>query len=55
MAENKAVKLADNAALAQARYVRTAPMKARRVVDLIRGMSAEEALSVLRFAPQAAS
>ncbi len=55
MAENKTVRLADNAALAQARYVRTAPMKARRVIDLIRGMRVEEALSVLRFAPQAAS
>ncbi|MDP9416600.1 MAG: 50S ribosomal protein L22 [Actinomycetota bacterium] len=30
-------------------------MKARRVIDLIRGMRVEEALSVLRFAPQAAS
>jgi large subunit ribosomal protein L22 len=30
-------------------------MKARRVVDLVRGMPAEEALAVLRFAPQAAS
>ena len=55
MAENKTYRLADNAALAQARYVRTAPMKARRVVDVIRGMKAEEALDALRFAPQAAS
>ncbi len=55
MAENKTYRLADNAALAQARYVRTAPMKARRVIDLIRGMRADEALSVLKFAPQAAS
>jgi large subunit ribosomal protein L22 len=55
VAENKAVKLPDTAALAQARYVRMTPMKARRVVDLIRGLRAEEALSVLRFAPQAAS
>src|SRR3989337_3684244 len=30
-------------------------MKARRVVDLVRGMPAEQALAVLRFAPQAAS
>ncbi len=42
-------------ARAQARYVRVTPMKARRVVDLIRGMQADEALAVLRFAPQAAS
>ncbi len=55
MAENKSRHLPDNAALAQARYVRTAPMKARRVIDLIRGMRAEEALAMLQFAPQAAS
>ena len=46
---------ADLFARAQARYVRVTPMKARRVVDLVRGMPAEEALAVLRFAPQAAS
>ena len=42
-------------ARAQARYVRVTPMKARRVVDLVRGMAATEAQAVLRFAPQAAS
>ena len=42
-------------AKAQARYIRVTPMKARRVVDLIRGKSAPEALAVLQFAPQAAS
>ena len=42
-------------ARAQARYVRVTPMKARRVVDLIRGLPATEAQAVLRFAPQAAS
>jgi large subunit ribosomal protein L22 len=42
-------------ARATARYVRMTPMKVRRVVDLIRGMEAHEALSVLQFAPQAAS
>jgi large subunit ribosomal protein L22 len=42
-------------AIARARYVRATPMKVRRVVDLIRGRSAEDALNVLRFAPQAAS
>jgi large subunit ribosomal protein L22 len=30
-------------------------MKARRVVDLIRGLPADDAAAVLRFAPQAAS
>ena len=38
-------------AVARARYVRVAPMKARRVVELIRGRSAREALAVLEFAP----
>jgi large subunit ribosomal protein L22 len=45
----------DVSARAQARHVRVTPMKARRVVDLVRGMRAEQALSVLKFAPQAAS
>ncbi len=42
-------------AFARASYVRVTPMKARRVIDLIRDMPAQEALSVLKFAPQAAS
>ncbi len=42
-------------AMARARYVRVSPMKARRVVDMIRGLPATEALNVLKFAPQAAS
>ncbi len=42
-------------AKAQARYVRVTPMKARRVVDLIRGKQAPQAIAVLEFAPQAAS
>jgi large subunit ribosomal protein L22 len=42
-------------ARAVARHVRISPMKARRVVDLVRGMPAKEALTVLKFAPQAAS
>ena len=42
-------------ARAQARFVRVTPTKARRVVDLIRGMNAEEAAALLRFAPQAAA
>jgi len=41
-------------AKAQARFVRVTPMKARRVVDLIRGKQASEAVTVLSFAPQAA-
>ena len=55
MPENKVRHLPANAALAQARFVRTTPMKCRRVIDLVRGMDADEALDVLRFAPQSAS
>ena len=42
-------------ATARARYVRVAPMKVRRVVDLIRGLPATDAVDLLRLAPQAAS
>jgi len=42
-------------ARAIARHVRMSPTKARRVIDLVRGMPAKEALTVLQFAPQAAS
>src|SRR5262249_26400232 len=42
-------------ARARATYVRVTPRKARRVIDLIRGLPADEALTLLRFAPQAAS
>jgi large subunit ribosomal protein L22 len=41
-------------AKAKARFVRVTPQKARRVVDLIRGKQAGEAVSTLKFAPQAA-
>jgi large subunit ribosomal protein L22 len=40
---------------AQARFIRVTPMKARRVVDLIRGKQAQEAVATLKFAPQAAA
>ncbi len=42
-------------AFASARYTRITPMKARRVVDMVRGMSVEEARPLLKFAPQAAA
>src|SRR5918998_4445461 len=42
-------------AFARARYVRATPMKVRRVIELIKGRSAADALAVLQFAPQAAS
>ena len=37
------------------RYARLTPMKARRVVNLIRGRSVADAAAILQFAPQAAS
>jgi large subunit ribosomal protein L22 len=42
-------------AFASARYTRITPMKARRVVDMVRGLPVEEAQALLQFAPQAAS
>ena len=42
-------------AFASARFVRITPMKARRVVDMVRGLPVEDALALLQFAPQAAS
>ncbi|CAM4427170.1 50S ribosomal protein L22 [Nocardia colli] len=42
-------------ARATAKHVRVTPMKARRVVDLVRGKRVEDALAILKFAPQAAS
>jgi large subunit ribosomal protein L22 len=38
-----------------AKHVRTSATKVRRVVDLVRGLDVEEALDVLKFAPQAAA
>ena len=42
-------------AKAIARHVRVTPRKARRMVDLIRGKKATEAITILKFAPQAAA
>jgi large subunit ribosomal protein L22 len=42
-------------AFASARYVRITPMKARRVVDMVRGLPVGEAQSILAFTPQAAA
>ena len=36
------------------RDIRHTPQKARRIVDLIRGQRADQALSILKFAPQSA-
>ena len=42
-------------AVAKVRHIRVTPMKARRVVNLIRGKQASEAMAILKFAPQQAS
>ena len=42
-------------AFAKLKHIRITPMKARRVVNTIRGKQATEALAILKFAPQAAS
>jgi len=42
-------------AVAKVRHIRVTPQKARRVVNLIRGKQASEALAILKFAPQQAS
>ena len=41
--------------IARVRHIRVTPQKARRVVDMIRGKQAAEALAILKFAPQGAS
>jgi len=45
----------EEGAFAIARFVRVTPMKVRRVVDLVRGLPVDEALSLLQFSPQAAA
>jgi large subunit ribosomal protein L22 len=42
-------------ARAVARYVHMSPTKVRRVVELIKDRSVQEALDILRFSPQAAA
>ena len=42
-------------ASAVAKYLHVSASKARRVINLVRGKSVEEALDILRWAPQAAS
>jgi large subunit ribosomal protein L22 len=54
-AQNDATVEALPTAYARARFVRDSPTKVRRVIELVKGRSAADALAVLRFAPQAAS
>ena len=62
MANPKAAAAATKAAVdetqiarASARYLRVSPRKARRIIDIVRGTKASEALDVLRFDEHAAS
>ena len=41
--------------IARVRHIRVTPQKARRVVALVKGKPAQEALAILKFAPQGAS
>ncbi|MBY0356935.1 MAG: 50S ribosomal protein L22 [Candidatus Obscuribacterales bacterium] len=40
---------------AQAKWIRMSPLKVRRVINLIRGKSAGEAYTILKFMPHAAA
>jgi large subunit ribosomal protein L22 len=42
-------------AFASARYARITPLKARRVVELVRGLPVDQAEATLAFAPQSAA
>jgi large subunit ribosomal protein L22 len=42
-------------AIARVKHIRVTPQKARRIVDIVRGKQAAEALAILKFAPQSAS
>src|SRR5690606_24999526 len=42
-------------AFARARFVRDSPTKVRRVIELIKGQNANEALTTLKYSPQAAA
>jgi large subunit ribosomal protein L22 len=42
-------------AIAKLKNIRVTPQKARRVIDMVRGKQVEEALAILKFAPQGAS
>ncbi|MGQ0467178.1 MAG: 50S ribosomal protein L22 [Sporichthyaceae bacterium] len=44
-----------DSAVARVRYLGIAPMKTRRVVDMVRGLPVAEAQAILAFAPQAAA
>ena len=41
--------------IAKLKSIRVTPQKARRVIEMVRGKHVEEALAILKFAPQGAS
>ena len=41
--------------IAKLKGIRVTPQKARRVIEMVRGKHVEEALAILKFAPQGAS
>jgi large subunit ribosomal protein L22 len=41
--------------IARVKHIRVTPQKARRVIALVKGKQAQEALAILKFAPQSAS
>ena len=41
--------------IAKLKGIRVTPQKARRVIEMVRGKQVEEALAILKFAPQGAS
>ena len=43
------------ASVAKLKNIRVTPQKARRVIEMVRGKRVEEALAILKFAPQGAS
>lgn len=54
-AEIKVVKMADFQVRAVSKYILGSPVKTRRVVNVVRGMRAQEALEVLSLLPQRAA
>ena len=54
MAKTKEDAVQATVARAVLRDIRHTPQKARRVINLVRGMKVDQALAVLKFAPQAA-
>jgi large subunit ribosomal protein L22 len=43
------------ASVAKLKNIRVTPQKARRVIEMVRGKHVEEALAILKFAPQGAT